>query len=151
MGSAGLWSEFEVVSGGEWSVPHVVTQAPSGDVMHLLPLWGLWGLAGQLFQLPRAVGFRGPVGQLCPCLLGAPRFGAMVAVILEAGSGREALQGDGKPWRGDRSPPWMEAGFFRLGWGGMRGLPRGRTGGEVRKLKGRMCRARPGCLMFKDR
>lgn len=40
MGSAGLWSEFEVVSGGEWSVPHVVTQVPSGDVMHLLPLWG---------------------------------------------------------------------------------------------------------------
>lgn len=80
MGSAGLWSEFEVVSGGEWSVPRVVTQAPSRNVTRLLPFWGL---AGQLFQLTRAVGFRGPVGWHCPRLLGAPRLGAAVAVTLE--------------------------------------------------------------------
>ena len=78
MGSAGLWSEFKVVSRGEWNVPYVVT--PSGDVMRLIPFWGL---AGQLFQLPRAVGLGGPLCWHCPHLLGAPRLGAVVAVTLE--------------------------------------------------------------------
>lgn len=43
----------------------------------------------------------------------------------------------------------MKAGFIWLD--GMRGLPKGRAGGEFRKLKGRKCWARPECLMFKDR
>lgn len=53
MGSGGLWSEIWVVSVGKWNLPHVVTQAPSRDLMRLLPHRGL---PVQLFQLTRALG-----------------------------------------------------------------------------------------------
>lgn len=56
------------VSGGEWSIPHVVTQVPARDIMHLLPFWGL-----ALFSFSSFVLWESEGPWVDTCLLGAHR------------------------------------------------------------------------------
>lgn len=87
------------VSGGEWSIPHVVTQVPARDIMHLLPFWGLALFSfSSLFMLWES---EGP--WVDTALASWELIGVMMPSPWRTGPGREALQGEEKAQWGDRS------------------------------------------------